>query len=415
MNFFDRILTLLILIYIVVLPIFPSKYKIDGVPLNGDVILAIIIFFYLINLIFNRGVRDRLFIRIKNLVQDFTGLSGILLLLVMVFSVTYSQNRSIAAGETIRFGTYIALYFIIKLEVKGENIKNTLIAIMTMAVLISVIGLLGLYFGFGVEKQSSSNGIMMLRIESTLENSNNLGAFLILTVFPMISFTLNEKKIINKILAGLGSIIIFAAMVSTQSRNCLLAFAFGCICYVLIYNWKSVVFLIIAFVGMLFVPQIRNRVMQIGDVAQDQSRIKLWKIALKMIKDHKILGVGNGNYVTAYSKYEVEFKDVYYNTYGQFHPHNILLKVQSELGIMGTIAFISLMLAILKNLYNVIKYKTGKFYEHFYKGFLVSFISFMMMNLLDNFFSAPKVIAFFWILIALAGAILNQCSLKVAT
>ncbi|MCS4466779.1 hypothetical protein JTS99_11940 [Clostridium botulinum] len=55
------------------------------------------------------------------------------------------------------------------------------------------------------------------------------------------------------------------------------------------------------------------------------------------------------------------------------------------------------------------KKSNNTFYKYFYKGFIASLIAFMFMNFIDNFFSAPKVIAFFWISLAVADSFEYNC------
>jgi len=403
MNIFDKLLSYLILLYIVILPIFPSKFKIMKVPINGDGVLALILVFYLASIVLKKEVRQRFIIGIKNGYKDLVLLFGILLFAVMMISVTYSLDKSLSLNETIRFGTFLALYFIIKLEVRDKTIKNILVGIMSVAVVVSIIGLVGIPLNHGIEKQVTSTGAF-IRIESTFENSNNFGAFLILMIFPFITLALNMKSKRSKLLYSVCSLLLLGSILLTKSRNSLIAFIFGCACYVIIYNWKSIVFFVIGFGGLLFVPSVRDRLLQVNDVSQNLSRIKLWKVAISMIKAHPILGVGNGNYASNYGKYEGKFTEYTYKTYGQFHPHNIILKMQSELGIMGLLMFCSFIFSIFMKFFKVVKNTKDKSLTAIYKGFSVSFLAFMMMNLLDNFFSAPKVIAFFWIVIALAEA-----------
>ena len=82
--------------------------------------------------------------------------------------------------------------------------------------------------------------------------------------------------------------------------------------------------------------------------------------------------------------------------------------MQCELGIIGSIAFIVMIIFIVVKLRQLINREENNFYKLYYKGFFVSFIAFMSMNLIDNFFSAPKVIAYFWILLALSQSIMNR-------
>lgn len=407
MNIWENIQYRLICIYMIILPIFPSKYKFKNIPINGNSMIAIVILFYLVNLTFNINARKRLFLGIRLLFHDIFGIFAIIVFIVMALSVTYSSNNSLALSETIRFATYLCLYFIVKWEIKDKSVKNILIWFMMISVLISIVGLLGIPFGLGVEKQPSKFGTM-IRIESTLENSNNLGAFLVLSIFSFLSIFLNEKEKKRKLLYGIGTFLVAISLLLTQSRNAWIAFVAGCLCYIVLFNWKSIIYFITIFIGILFIPQVRDRIAQFNDPSQNGSRIELWKTALKMIKAHPLLGVGNGNYATKYDKYYTGYKDISYKAHGQFHPHNIFLKVQSEIGVMGTLAFIGLIGSMFFKLVKVVKTTADTLYKNLYKGFIVSIITFMFMNCLDNFFSAPKVIAFFWIIIAVAEGINND-------
>ncbi|WP_053241061.1 O-antigen ligase family protein [Clostridium sp. DMHC 10] len=60
------------------------------------------------------------------------------------------------------------------------------------------------------------------------------------------------------------------------------------------YSLKMLIVLVPVFLFGFFNSKVRERILNIASNSQNITRIKLWKIALKMIKDHPILGVGNG-------------------------------------------------------------------------------------------------------------------------
>jgi O-antigen ligase len=195
----------------------------------------------------------------------------------------------------------------------------------------------------------------------------------------------------------------------TGSRNAMLGFGIGCVLLAIFYSYKFIAF--IGGVGAiaLIIPQVRGRILQIANGTQDASRIKLWRIALDIIKDHPIRGVGNGNYPVYYKFYEYRYHYIEYYPEGypnsNVHPHNILLKVQSEMGILGLIIFLGLLISTFLNINKFSKFVKDVHLKIYYKGFLVAFVVFILMNMIDNFFSAPKVIAYFWIFIAISQSI----------
>lgn len=400
MNMGKKIITYLMYLYIILLPLLPSKYSIKGIPFNGDSILAVIIALYFITVLLFKETRIRFIKGIKNFFTNYLTLFMFIFIVIMFISVSYATDKKVALSETIRFCTYTAMFFIVKYELNEKRIiKNILYVYLTTVSLVGVIGLWEYNFGIGFI-QKSEHGVRN-RIFSTLENSNNLGAFMILAIFPLIMLALNEKNRRKKVIFSVLSLIAFLNIILSYSRNAWLVFVIGCMILGVIYSWKVIIGLIALGAGSLFVPSISARIMEFSDKTQNLSRIKLWDIAIFMIKDHPIRGIGNGNYRVLYDKYKLQLKQKieYYPT-EKFHPHNILLKVQTELGIFGSLAFIAVMISIIMRCINFIKTVNERFYTPFFKGFMASLIAFMCMNFIDNFFSAPKVIAFFWLLIS---------------
>lgn len=404
MNNSRKILSVLILLYIIVLPIFPGKYNFKDIPFNGDVVLALIILIYLISIIIHKDSRKRFIEGCKDFFTSPLSLFIFAIVCVMGVSVTYAMDKKIAISETVRFGTYAILFFIIKYELNERKIiKNILRTYFITTGIIGVIGIVEYFLGIGFI-QKSETGIRN-RIFSTMENSNNLGMFMILIIFPLIMLFLNEKERKDKYIYGALSLIALTNIILSYSRNAWLGFLIGLMVLALIYSWKIILGVLGIGTVSIFIPSIFNRLKEFTDISQNMSRVKLWDIALLMIKDHPLKGVGNGNYRVLYDTYKLKLnKKIEYYPSENFHPHNIFLKIQSEIGILGLISFLGILICVFKDIITFIKNEKG-FYSDFYKGFLASFVAFLSMNFIDNFFSAPKVIAFFWILVAVLEGI----------
>ncbi|BDR76425.1 O-antigen ligase family protein [Clostridium tetani] len=404
MNNSRKILSVLILLYIMVLPIFPGKYSFKGIPFNGDIILALIILIYLISIILHKDSRKRFVKGFKDFFTSPLSLFIFAIICIMGISVTYATDKKIAISETIRFATYAVLFFIVKYELNERKIiKNILRTYFLTTGVIGVIGIVEYFLGIGFI-QKSETGIRT-RVFSTMENSNNLGMFMILIVFPLIMLFLNEKNRRDKHIYGTLSLIALTNIILSYSRNAWLGFLIGLMVLTLIYSWKIILGILGIGTVSIFIPSIFNRLKEFTDISQNMSRVKLWDIALLMIKDHPIKGVGNGNYRVLYDTYKLKLnKKIEYYPSENFHPHNIFLKIQSEIGVFGLISFLAMMICIFKNIIYFVRREKG-FYGDFYKGFLASFVAFLCMNFIDNFFSAPKVISFFWILVAILEGI----------
>jgi O-antigen ligase len=162
-------------------------------------------------------------------------------------------------------------------------------------------------------------------------------------------------------------------------------------------------------VGITFIiPMVRRRLFETGSSAIDGGRIKLWETALKMIQVHPIRGVGNGNFMGLYDSYVAKYKYLRYKDYSHYPTHNAYLKIEAELGIVGGASFIAIIIGAIIKIKNVIKSLKDKELKLFYIGFFTSMVAFFFMNFLDNLFTIPEVVAYFWLFLAAGDALLYR-------
>ncbi len=405
----NKVLYFLMYINIFIFALVPSKFKIRSIPFNGDAFLALIILVYIIFIIVNKEMRDKFINAFKYIFKDYTLLFLILYAGIMILSILYSTDKKLALRESVRFSTYLALFFIIKYEITDRTVIEKLMKFHIInVVIVCVYGIIGLAFSFDVD---ISHGIY--RIQSTFENPNNFAMYLILSIFPIATLAIDTKKRKDKIIYLIITLLIIVSITLTGSRNALLGLIIGFAFLMFFYSWKFITW--VGGIGIItvFIPSVRTRILKIGDTSQNMSRIKLWRVALDIIRDHPILGVGNGNYSTFYQRYKGKYSYINYNPTTNVHPHNIFLKVQCELGIFGLAVFLGLISSILFSILRFIKFVKNSFVRFYYKGFIISFVVFIMMNMIDNFFSAPKVIIYFWMFIAISQSNAFKSDLKV--
>ena len=136
---------------------------------------------------------------------------------------------------------------------------------------------------------------------------------------------------------ALGTVVITASRISV--------FALGAmVLYYLVRSRKAipglVLLSVLAAVGWLLLPsQYKERYMTVGDYAiggqldpSNQLRLQVWKTGLLMFVEHPIVGVGAGQFPTAYGLTLTRHT-------AWMNPHNLLLQVGCELGIVGLFAF----------------------------------------------------------------------------
>ncbi len=85
--------------------------------------------------------------------------------------------------------------------------------------------------------------------------------------------------------------------------------------------------------AVLLLPPVRDRLWAIGGFGSDP-RIRLWRTSLLIWKDHPLLGGGLGSFSTLFPLYKVP--GTYMST---VHPHNDILNILVNTGILGLAAF----------------------------------------------------------------------------
>ena len=400
-------LTFVLCVYVIFMPLIPNELMIRGTMVKGDQILVIFFMVYAIRILRYKETLMTCVKGIKHFYKDSILVFMGILLLAMIFSVKYATDSHIALAESFRFATYIAIYFIIKYEMKSKKALTKVInSYIFSCLLVSVFGIVQYFTKIGLDEKFiyKGNYSVSLRITSTIGNSNSLGAFLIIALFPLIMISIYEKSKFKKAFYIITTLTSITTIVLSFSRNAWIGLILGLILLVIMYNYRLIFLLIATGGGALLVPSVRRRLFDFKTIGSD-GRVSLWKIAGKMIKDHPIRGVGNGNYYTLFGKYGKKYPELWYNNHVNFPSHNSYLKVQSELGIVGIVSFVLLLLSIVIKMKQFATRVTDKFYKYFYTGFFVSVIVFLIMNVSDNFLFVPKVCSYFWILVAIAQSI----------
>lgn len=404
----DRVLYLLVCAYVLTLPVLPDGIKIHGITFS-DCMLAVILLLYMLKIIGTKKSRHRFLIGIGDFFKNYLTVFMSVFAVMMLVSVSYAVEKKLAVGESLRFISYIALFFMIKYEWNRRELLNGILcSYIGSVIIVSLYGMYQYFTGFGLSNQFKNYGYAKFKITANMNNPNNLAAFLIIGIFPVIMLFIYERKKIRKYFFLILAIVMFSDLIFTGSRNAIVGTAVGLVTLVVLYSFKFILPLLTAAVISMLLPELRARIVAIGDPVQNQSRIYLWKIAGKMIKDHPVFGVGNGNYVSLYDKYVSIYPQYKFYGYSRWPSHNSYLKVESELGIIGGISFAGIIISSLIGVRNFVKSTKNKFYRYFYTGFFASMVAFYIMNLVDNLFFVPKTTTYFWVILAISQSMMYR-------
>jgi O-antigen ligase len=314
----------------------------------------------------------------------------------------YAGSKGVAVKETFRFGTFVVLLYILQTEYSRDEWLEKIIKVALYgAAVVSVYGIFQYFTGYKLAPELIDKVLNTKRIPSTLDNPNTLAAYLMLFLFPTVTAVFNMKDMKKKLLYTALSLLFIANIFMTGSRSSLVGIIVGIVVFVLLVSWKYIVFFFSAALLSLLLKPINSRIFAVFDSTLNTSRIKLWGLGIKMIQNNPILGVGNGNYVTNYNDYVKRYPNLKYEYYKDFPSHNSYIKVWSELGILGILSFLALVILSIKKVYDFVTSCSNENIKVFYLGFLCSLCGFYVMNFFDNLLFIPKIALYFWVFLSI--------------
>lgn len=307
-----------------------------------------------------------------NKIQFLCLILGIIAIVMELFNNYYIiENRS---GNVIKFTVFLLLPFILSVNQKGIHFLYKFLKIFCLEHAFFTI-----FVQFFKNLYSSiilpwiANGQFILATENFLDGYNPgltshysmNGMYLSIAVIYFFSLFLGDRK--KKNLFYL--IISLIALLLTAKRAHLLFSILSCMSIYIVANKDKIskrIFKVVAIAGAsiisvfilsMFVPQVLTVLERFEEGAKSgnllNGRENFYELTFEMWNKHKLFGNGWG----AFSYY---YQEILYDVgYGAefLDAHNVYLQLLCEVGIIGFLFFISIMLFILINTLKLIKEK----------------------------------------------------------
>jgi len=207
------------------------------------------------------------------------------------------------------------------------------------AVIISAFGLFQSVSFIHLPLRFWGNGAEVKRIVSFFEYPNALALYLAPLIGLFSTLWLKQYPIFkNRLVLGLGILVMTWALILTYSRGAWLALATGLfVLCVRQFGLKKIVYAALLVVLFLFfVPSVQQRLgLGLSDTSS-LAHIELWNIGLDKILINPIFGMGLGGFATL--------------NLGVNYPHNIFLNFWLELGLLGALSFAWIINLVLEKL-----------------------------------------------------------------
>ncbi len=286
-------------------------------------------------------------------------------LLLLIGTMLLSTRASISIGSSLKEISKWLEFLLLMLV--GSQYIRTRRQVWTIIVLVCLAGITQAFFGYlqaffnlGPETFIRDTS---LRVYGTFDQPNPFAGYLNLPLSIALALMLLGSSWLTRILAGLASVFLAAALYLTQSRGGEIAIA-TVLLFILIVGSphlrRFAALLALAGIGVLEIfftgwiplyvitPVLKYLgIIQISFTApsaQDYStaeRLAHWIAGVRMFVDHPLTGVGVGNYPDAYSRY---FVTIFVNSLG--HAHDYYINIAAETGAIGLTAFLLFLMAI---------------------------------------------------------------------
>jgi len=333
---------------------------------------------------------------------------------ISLLSVGISIDPKWSIREAVQIGVYVTYYFLLTNVLRT---RESVVRAANMVILATVsVALVGMS---GITGHATTHTGGFQRMLAGFGDPN-LSANYLLMGLP-VAFVLSldkSKKLSEKWLYILATGILGTGMLLTYSRA-------GWVVSILVLllvsflvrtalKGMSVLMVAVLMLGLLGAPSLQQRAVQATslDESSNLSHFYLWKSAWTIITGHPVLGIGAGAFPRYFKKYvgtsvlppmNVFGKPVYFSHLGEngFLAHNAFLQMWAELGTLGFLTFIFIIIRFVRIMVSQIK----NMEDDPFKLVLIGLFGAVVGIALDNL-SITNLIDHFWgtLAIAMAGA-----------
>lgn len=334
-------------------------------------------------------------------------------LFIFAFIIAFSTITSIDPSGSLRDlalnAAGISFLFAMTNSIKTKEGLNAFISTLLLsALLVALLGVVQYFTGVQMRPEwldTENNTDIAVRVYSVFFNPNILAEYLVLITPIAVGITWYTKSMRKKFLFAGATAILLICIVLTLSRGGWVGLALAALAFVLLVDKRLLLLgLPIILGGLTVLPQkVLDRIISIGSTVDSSNlyRIKIWQITKDVIRDNLIAGVGFG-----YIPFKETFEK-YIRTMPIYHAHNTYLEVAAEIGLIGFVFFMLLLLSTLKYAYTNLVKSEDKYFKYLGAGLFASIVGIMGHGLVEHFLYIPRIIFTFWIVLGIIFTAIN--------
>jgi O-antigen ligase len=350
-------------------------------------------------------IQKRLLFKKNDLSWPILGYIGACLLsLIHSVDVIYSLDE--IRGDVI---SPVLLYLVVVDTIQQKHLKTIFGGFLCSAAMLS---------SYGIWAFANGTKVLDGRALLTFHYPVTAGVYLSILIILTLSLAYIAESWWRK--AGVITCLLISliAVFLTQARGALAA---GSIAFVIFAFLRDRKLLVVMLLGlMILFPLLPkntvDRAKSIVDItsytnenSSMHSRYGIWRVALLLLKDKWLWGVGYGwknasSLLTAYSdKYKFKRPNPVI-----YHTHNIFLQEWLEIGLIGFVMFMWLVVSIFRQMWPVFRYGVKTSANSTYVSVTIAAIwGFFIADLVD-FFLRYEMVYLFWIIVGLFMVLVGE-------
>jgi O-antigen ligase len=321
--------------------------------------------------------------------------------------ICYGLAASLSTALSMRFFLFHLTSFLIVLlmvsSIRSYRQLQLLVALVGAGLLVAAV--YGCYQGHvGVavvasQQDLSLNSGMPGRIYSFFDNPNNFAEILVMLTPLMLALLMNARTWRGKLLSLVVLGVSVAAIGFTYSRSGWIGLAGAVVLFFAFLNWRLVpLLLVVGIIALPFLPtSIYNRVLTIGNMQDTSTRYRfyIYEATGTLLKDYGLRGVGLGSDV---------MKQVFQNYSpmpdGNYpiHTHNNYLQMWGEVGILGLLSYLALILGQLKAGVKAYVQSTDRRVKRMLAAAVSALCGILVISLAEYTWFYPRNMFLFWFL-----------------
>ncbi len=332
----------------------------------------------------------RLLIGQEKLEASWMQLPLAVFLLCGVLSFYWAADTVIAAKIAFIFVMGAAVYMVVSHTVRSAEEVRAII--WTIAIATGLIGSYAVAAEVGIiggvsEIQIYDSGESYSRVEGLFTHPNQLGGFLALTIPLLTALTVSERSSWMRALGYLLIAVSVAGLALTYSRGAWVGTGLGLLILLPVLRRGAWLVPGVALVGAVASSSaILERLQSIASFNSDSAvtgRFEFWSVALKLVAENPLSGIGLGNWYTVYGTLPIQnLPRLPYSLEVPAQAHNLFLNLAVEIGLVGAGAFILMLGFAFYGAVKIISASTGRT-QIWTTGICAGLAAMVAQNLID--------------------------------